>query len=56
MNLEIQSNTCEIIKIDRLFIKETEKLKQEYLRIKLKIIKEILQELEDKTIISIRSK
>ena len=47
MEEEIYSNTCEIIKVDKLFVKEVEQLKQEYLRIKEKIYNEIIQELEE---------
>ena len=43
----IQSNTCEIIKIDKLFIKDVLKLKKEYLKIKNKILNEIIQEFND---------
>ena len=46
-NEEIKSNTCEIIKVDRLFIKDIEKLKHEYHRIKDKIFQEIVQEIMD---------
>lgn len=42
---EIQSNTCEIIKIDQKFIKEVENLKKEYLKIKKIMIHEIIQEI-----------
>ena len=43
---EIKSNTCEIIKIDKLFLKDVEKLKQEYMKQKDKILNEIIQELK----------
>ena len=43
----IQSNTCEIIKIDKLFVKDVDRLKQEYLRIKYKIYNEIIQEIKN---------
>jgi len=46
---EIQSNTCEIIKVDKMFIKDVEEIKKEYLRIKEKIIHEITQELTEIT-------
>ena len=50
---EIQSNTCEIIKVDKLFVKDVERLKKEYLRVKEKIYNEIIQEIEyDKTKVS----
>ena len=42
----INSNTCGYIKIDKMFINDTEKLFTEYLRIKDKIKKEIIQENE----------
>jgi hypothetical protein len=42
----IQSNTCEIIKVDKMFVKDVERLKKEYLRIKTKIYDEIIQEIE----------
>tara|TARA_Y100001970_G_C13654106_1_gene565030 strand:+ start:371 stop:517 length:147 start_codon:yes stop_codon:yes gene_type:complete len=45
---EIKSNTCEIIKTDKLFIKEIEQLKKEYLRIKQKIFQEIISEINSK--------
>jgi len=41
----IQSNTCEIISIDKKTVKDVESLKKEYLRIKEKILKEIIEEL-----------
>ena len=45
---EIKSNTCEIIKTDKLFIKEIGRLKKEYLRIKQKIFQEIISEINPK--------
>ena len=45
---EIKSNTCEIIKIDKKFINEIKYLKKEYLKIKEKIFKEIIQEINSK--------
>ena len=47
MKNDIQSNTCEIIKIDKFFIKEVDKLKKEYLKIKDKIFTEIIQDFEN---------
>ena len=44
----IQYNTCEIIQTDKLFIKEIEQLKKEYLRIKQKIFQEIISEINSK--------
>jgi EAL domain-containing protein (putative c-di-GMP-specific phosphodiesterase class I) len=41
----IQSNTFGYIKIDKMFIKDVENLKKEYLIIKEKIIKEIIDEI-----------
>ena len=41
----IQSNTCEIIGIDKKTVTDVETLKKEYLRIKEKILKEIIEEL-----------
>ena len=38
----IQSNTCEIIQIDQLFINEIKELKQKYLSMKQKIFQEII--------------
>ena len=46
MEDNIQSNTCEIIKVDKMFVKDVENLKKEYLRIKEKIYTEIIQEIE----------
>ena len=45
---EIKSNTCEIIKTDKRFIKEIEQLKKEYLKIKKKIFEEIIFEINSK--------
>jgi hypothetical protein len=50
---EIQSNTCEIIKVSQLFVKDVKELEKEYERIKEKLINEIIEEvleevLEDK--------
>tara|TARA_B100001287_G_C22666190_1_gene522945 strand:- start:403 stop:561 length:159 start_codon:yes stop_codon:yes gene_type:complete len=42
---EIQSNTCEIIKIDKKFVKDIEQLKKKYLEIKEKIYNEIIDEI-----------
>jgi|TARA_Y100001970_G_scaffold279894_1_gene388004 hypothetical protein len=47
MEDNIQSNTCEIIKIDRKTITDIKDLKKEYLLKKEKIKKEILNELKD---------
>tara|TARA_B110000046_G_C12931489_1_gene371659 strand:+ start:589 stop:738 length:150 start_codon:yes stop_codon:yes gene_type:complete len=47
MEDNIQSNTCEIIKIDRKTITDIKYLKKEYLLKKEKIKKEILNELKD---------
>ena len=44
---EIQSNTCEIIKIDKKFVKDIEELKKKYLEIKEKIYNEIINEIKD---------
>ena len=45
---EIQSNTCEIIKVSQLFVKDVKELEKEYEQIKAKLIKEIIEEiLED---------
>ena len=46
-NPEIKSNTCEIIKVPELFVKECKELKQEYLNVKQKIFNEIVDELSD---------
>ena len=46
MEENIQSNTCEIIKVDKMFVKDVENLKKEYLRIKEKIYNEIIQEIK----------
>ena len=43
----IQSNTCEIIGIDKKTVTDVETLKKEYLRIKEKILKEIIEELKE---------
>ena len=45
---EIKSNTCKIIQTVKLFIKEIEQLKKEYLRIKQKIFQEIISEINSK--------
>lgn len=47
MEDNIQSNTCEIIKIDRKTVTDIKDLKKEYLLKKEKIKKEILNELKD---------
>ena len=47
MEENIQSNTCEIISIDRKTVTDVETLKKEYLRIKEKILKEIIEELKE---------
>ena len=46
MEDNIQSNTCEIIKIDKKTINDIQNLKKEYLSKKEKIKKEILDELK----------
>tara|TARA_B100000674_G_C37844824_1_gene917110 strand:- start:69 stop:233 length:165 start_codon:yes stop_codon:yes gene_type:complete len=43
----IQSNTCEIIQIDQLFINEIKELKQKYLNSKQKIFQEIISEINE---------
>lgn len=43
----ISSNTCGYIKIDKLFIKDVDKLYEKYLIIKEILKKEIIQELSD---------
>ena len=43
----IQSNTCEIIGIDKKTVTDVEALKKEYLRIKEKILTEIIEELKE---------
>ncbi len=45
MENNIQSNTCEIIKIDKKTITDIQNLKKEYLLKKEKIKREILNEL-----------
>ena len=42
----IESNTCKIIQIDKLFINEIKELKQKYLIIKQKIFQEIINEIK----------
>mgnify|MGYP001442507042 CR=1 FL=1 len=42
---EVQSNTCEIIKLDKRSIKDIENLKKKYLEIKEKIYNEIINEI-----------
>ena len=45
---EIQSNTCEIIKVSQLFVKDVKELEKEYEQIKAELIKDIIEEiLED---------
>jgi len=46
MENNIQSNTCEIIKIDKKTIKDIESLKKEFILKKDRIKKEILNELK----------
>ena len=41
----VNSNTCGYIKIDRMFISDVGELQIEYLRLKEKIKKEIIEEL-----------
>tara|TARA_B100000963_G_C22514148_1_gene619808 strand:+ start:361 stop:525 length:165 start_codon:yes stop_codon:yes gene_type:complete len=44
--MDIQSNTCKIINIDKKTYNDIIKLKNEYLKIKEKIYKEIYDELD----------
>ena len=48
MEEEIKSNTTEIIKIDKMFVKDVQQLKQKYIEIKNKIYNEIFQEINIK--------
>ena len=41
---EIQSNTCEIIKVSQLFVKDVKDLEKEYEKVKEQLIKEIIEE------------
>jgi len=41
---EIQSNTCEIIKVSQLFVKDVKDLEKEYELVKEQLIKEIIEE------------
>tara|TARA_B100000745_G_scaffold150611_1_gene98445 strand:+ start:497 stop:670 length:174 start_codon:yes stop_codon:yes gene_type:complete len=41
---EIQSNTCEIIKVSQLFVKDVKELEKEYELVKEQLIKEIIEE------------
>jgi len=43
----VNSNTCGYIKIDRMFISDVDELYMEYLKIKEKIKKEIIEELSN---------
>lgn len=45
-NTEIKSNTCEIIKIDQKTLNDINSLKLKYNQTKVKIFKEILDELK----------
>jgi hypothetical protein len=54
--MDIQSNTCKIISIDKKTYNDIIKLKQEYLKIKNKIYQEILDELNLKNKINIPNK
>tara|TARA_Y100001958_G_C21186117_1_gene515165 strand:- start:553 stop:744 length:192 start_codon:yes stop_codon:yes gene_type:complete len=45
-NTEIKSNTCEIIKIDQKTLNDINSLKLKYNQTKIKIFKEILDELK----------
>tara|TARA_B100000131_G_C17606192_1_gene405655 strand:- start:65 stop:208 length:144 start_codon:yes stop_codon:yes gene_type:complete len=44
----IQSNTCEIIQIDKRTVHEIKELKQKYLSMKQKIFQEIISEIKKK--------
>ena len=41
---EIQSNTCEIIKVSQFFVKDVKELEKEYESVKEQLIKEIIEE------------
>ena len=41
---EIQSNTCEVIKVSQLFVKDVKELEKEYELVKEQLIKEIIEE------------
>ena len=41
---EVQSNTCEIIKVSQLFVKDVKELEKEYELVKEQLIKEIIEE------------
>ena len=41
---EIQSNTCEVIKVSQLFVKDVKELEKEYESVKEQLIKEIIEE------------
>ena len=41
---EIQSNTCEVIKVSQLFVRDVRKLEKEYEKVKDTLIDEIIEE------------
>ena len=41
---EIQSNTCEVIKVNQLFVKDVRKLEREFEKVKDTLIDEIIEE------------
>ena len=47
---EIQSNTCEVIKVSQLFVKDVRKLEKEFEKVKEELINQILKEIIDDTI------
>ena len=44
---EIQSNTCEVIKVSQLFVKDVRKLEKEFEKVKEELINQILKEIID---------
>ena len=44
---EIQSNTCEVIKVNQLFVKDVRKLEKEFEKVKEELINQILKEIID---------
>ena len=44
---KIQSNTCEVIKVSQLFVKDVRKLEKEFEKVKEELINQILKEIID---------
>ena len=44
---KIQSNTCEVIKVSQLFVKDVQNLEKEFEKVKEELINQILKEVID---------